>query len=83
MTQRTPTVADRTTKWGLFRQDADAYDNDTVLQGNWYGTELDAQKALEILNSSLPFLLKNLVMIKEVDVAPADQMKFNEYAAPS
>ena len=83
MTQRTPTVADRTTKWGLFRQDASTYDDDTVLQGNWYGTELDALTALEILNSSLPMLLKNTVMVKEVHINPADQKKFHDYAATS
>jgi hypothetical protein len=69
--------------WGLFRQDAETFDSDTVLQGNWYGTELDALMALELLKDSLPLLLKNTVMTKEVKINPADQKKFHSYAAPS
>lgn len=83
MTQRTLTQADRTTKWGLFRQDAEIFNDDTVLQGNWYSNELDALSALNTLNNSLPLLLKNKVMVKEVHINPADQKRIYNYAAVS
>jgi hypothetical protein len=82
MTKRTPTEIDRTTKWGLFRLDAEAYDDNTVLQGKWYATELDALTALEILNNSLPLSLKKIVVVKEVPINPADQNKIYNYAKP-
>ena len=83
MTKPTLTQVDNTTKWGLFRQDATTFDDTTILQGNWYATEVDANKALDKLNNELPITLKCTVMTKEVYVDIADRKKTHQYVAMS